>query len=138
MPMLRRLFILPLVILPFVLGAARPSNTQEKVDSLVTHGTDAFATAIRRGVELAAQAAEIVRRVGPPVRLVMEPDLSVVLFERDGWTRADWDAWAAAALDDGLAFVAPTTWRGRPAGRLVFLHPATDLGAVADLVARLR
>ena len=40
MPMLRRLFILPLVILPFVLGAARPSNTQEKVDSLVTHGTE--------------------------------------------------------------------------------------------------
>ena len=106
--------------------------------ALVAHGTDAFATAIRRGVELAAAAAEIVRRAGPPLRLVMEPDLSVVLFERDGWTRADWDAWAAAALDDGLAFVAPTTWRGRPVGRLVFLHPATEMGAIAELVARIR
>ena len=78
------------------------------------------------------------RALGDPVRLVMEPELSVVLFERDGWTRADWDAWAADALADGLAFVAPTRWHGRDAGRLAFLHPRTDLAAVAALLARLR
>ena len=38
--------------------------------------------------------------------------------------------WAAAALADGLAFVAPTRWQGRDVGRLVFLHPRTDLDAV--------
>ena len=62
----------------------------------------------------------------------MEPELSVVLFERDGWSRQDWDRWAAAALADGLAFVAPTRWRGRDVGRLAFLHPHTDLDAVRD------
>ena len=67
----------------------------------------------------------------------MDPQLSVVLFERDGWTRADWDAWAAGALADGLAFVAPTTWHGRPCGRLAFLHPDTDLAAVERLLRRL-
>ena len=81
--------------------------------SLVVHGTAAHADAIGRAVDLASDAAAIVRDVGPPVRLVMDPQLSVVLFERDGWTRADWDAWAASALADGLAFVAPTTWQGR-------------------------
>lgn len=106
--------------------------------ALVVHGTDAFATAVRAGVELARQAAAMVTAIGAPVRLVMEPELSVVLFERDGWTRADWDAWAARALADGVAFVAPTRWHGRDVGRLAFLHPHTDLAAVADLLARLR
>ena len=39
----------------------------------------------------------LVDELGPPLHLVMEPELSVVLFERDGWARADWDRWAAAA-----------------------------------------
>jgi hypothetical protein len=67
---------------------------------------------------------------------VTAPELSVVLFERDGWGRAAWDDWAAAALADGLAFVAPTTWHGRPAGRLAFLHPGTDPALVDELLAR--
>ena len=66
----------------------------------------------------------------------MAPELSVVLFERDGWTVADWNAWAATALADGLAFVTPTSWQGRPAGRLAFLHPQTELEAVAELLRR--
>ena len=66
----------------------------------------------------------------------MAPELSVVLFERDGWGRGDWTLWAHDALADGLAFVAPTTWHGRPAGRLVFLHPRTDDGVVDELLAR--
>ena len=106
--------------------------------ALVVHGTDAVAEAVRAGLDLARQAADIVRSIGDPVHLVMEPELSVVLFERDGWRRADWDAWAAGALADGVAFVAPTRWRGRDVGRLVFLHPHTDLAAVADLLSRLR
>ena len=93
--------------------------------ALVVHGTDAFADAVGRAVDLARRRRRrSCARSADPVRLVMEPELSVVLFERDGWTRADWDAWAAAALADGLAFVAPTTWHGRPIGRLVVPPPA--------------
>lgn len=106
--------------------------------ALVVHGTDAYAEAVRAGTELAREAAAMISEIGDPVRLVMEPELSVVLFDRDGWTRADWDAWAADALADGLAFVAPTRWHGRDVGRLAFLHPHTDLAAVAALLARLR
>lgn len=106
--------------------------------ALVVHGTDAFAAGVRAAVSLAHEAADIVRHAGDPVRLVMEPELSVVLFERDGWTRPDWDAWSRTSLDDGLAFVTPTTWRGRPTGRLAFLHPRTDLAIVEELIRRLR
>jgi aromatic-L-amino-acid/L-tryptophan decarboxylase len=105
--------------------------------TLVVHGTDAFVEAIRAGVELARLTATRIRRHGPPLRLVMEPELSVVLFEREGWGRQAWDDWARRALDDGLAFVTPTTWHGRPVGRLVFLHPHTDLAVVDELLARL-
>ena len=80
----------------------------------------------------------MIATIGAPVHLVMPPELSVVLFDRDGWTRPDWDAWAAAALADGLAFVAPTRWHGRDVGRLAFLHPDTDITTVATLLARLR
>ena len=79
----------------------------------------------------------MVEGLGDPIRLVMQPELSVVLFERDGWTRREWDRWATGALDDGVAFVTPTTWQERPAGRLAFLHPGTDLAVVAELLGRL-
>jgi len=100
------------------------------------HGTDAYAEAVRRGIELARRTAARIEELGAPLRLVMQPQLSVLLFEREGWTRADWDRWAAAALDDGLAFVAPTTWQGRPAGRLAFLHPDTPWDVVEQLLDR--
>ena len=91
--------------------------------ALVVHGTDAFTASVRAACDLATTAAALIEDLGPPLRLAMAPELSVVLFERDGWEAADWNAWAAAALADGLAFVTPTSWQGRPAGRLAFLHP---------------
>jgi aromatic-L-amino-acid/L-tryptophan decarboxylase len=105
--------------------------------ALVVHGTDAFVEAIRAGVDLARRAADMVERIGPPLHLVVEPELSIVLFERDGWGSAEWHGWSSVAIRDELAFVTPTTWRGRPVGRLAFLHPRTDLAVVADLLRRL-
>ncbi|MCU1392779.1 MAG: aspartate aminotransferase family protein [Ilumatobacteraceae bacterium] len=105
--------------------------------ALVLHGTDAFATAIRRGVELAAYAADAVRSAGDHVELVMEPELSVVLFRRRGWTAGEWSAWARDLLARGVAFVAPTTWRGEPVGRLVFMHPLTPTTLIDEIVGTL-
>lgn len=105
--------------------------------ALALHGTDAFATAIRRGVELAAYAAQAIRAASPPVSLVLEPELSVVLFRREGWDRAAWGDWARRLLADGVAFVAPTTWRGEPVGRLVFMHPHTPMSLIDEIVATL-
>ena len=106
--------------------------------TLVVHGTDAVAAAVRAGIDLARRAAAIVVELGDPVRLIMGPQLSVVLFERAGWRRDDWYRWAELALADGLAFVTPTTWRGRDVGRLVFVHPSTDMDAVHRLLQRLK
>ncbi|HWC67138.1 MAG TPA: aminotransferase class V-fold PLP-dependent enzyme [Acidimicrobiales bacterium] len=106
--------------------------------SLAVHGTAAYAAAIGRGLELARETAERIRASGPPVELVTEPELSVVLFRRHGWTADDWVAWSRGLLADGVAFVTPTRWKGEPVGRLVFLHPATDLAVVDEILRRLR
>jgi glutamate/tyrosine decarboxylase-like PLP-dependent enzyme len=89
-------------------------------------------------LELARETAERIRASGPPVELVTEPELSVVLFRRHGWTADDWVAWSRGLLADGVAFVTPTRWKGEPVGRLVFLHPATDLAVVDEILRRLR
>ncbi len=105
--------------------------------ALAAHGVDAHREAIRVGISLARTCAD---RFGaePGVELVLRPQLGVVVFRREGWGRAEWRAWAARLLDDGIAFVAPSTWRGEPVGRLVFMHPRTPPSIIDDLAASLR
>jgi glutamate/tyrosine decarboxylase-like PLP-dependent enzyme len=105
--------------------------------SLATHGVAAYRGAIERGLDLARAAADRVRALGPSVELVMEPTLSVVLFRRLGWTDDDWHAWSRGLLDDGVAFVTPTRWKGETVGRLVFLHPDTEPAVVDEVLVRL-
>jgi aromatic-L-amino-acid/L-tryptophan decarboxylase len=105
--------------------------------SLATHGVAAYRAAIERGLDLARAAADRVRALGPPVQLLMEPPLSVVLFRRTGWTEDDWYGWSRGLLDDGVAFVTPTRWKGETVGRLVFLHPDTEPAVVEEVLVRL-
>lgn len=104
---------------------------------LVTHGTDALVAAIESGISLARRAAEALAAVRG-VSLVMQPDLGVVLFRREGWGRDEWRAWARRLLDDGVAFVAPSTWKGEAVGRLVFMHPRTPASIIDEITASLR
>jgi hypothetical protein len=69
---------------------------------------------------------------------VLEPELSVVVFRRLGWTAADYHAWSARALADGLAFVVPTTWAGETLLRCCFVNPRTtpdDVQLIIDSLA---
>lgn len=104
--------------------------------ALAAHGVEAHAAAVRTGMALARRAAEILESI-PGVSLVMQPELSVVLFRREGWGMAEWSAWADALLADGVAFVAPSRWRGETVGRLVFLHPATPPSVIDEIAHRL-
>jgi aromatic-L-amino-acid/L-tryptophan decarboxylase len=105
--------------------------------TLAVHGTDAMTAAVRRGLELTAYAAAKLRSAGPHVEVLLEPELSVLLFRREGWDRGAWRAWADRLLREGTAVVAPTTWRGEPVGRLVFMHPRTPESLVDEVVATL-
>lgn len=105
--------------------------------TLLVHGTDAVAEAIQASVDTTAYAVDRLRSIDG-VELVLEPELSVVLFRKAGWDATRWAAWARRLLDEQIAFVAPTRWKGETVGRLVFLHPLTTEAIVDEVVDTLR
>ena len=54
--------------------------------SLATHGTQAYTDAIETTLRVTREGAELVRSA-PHLELIVEPELSVVLFRRIGWDR---------------------------------------------------
>ncbi|HLW45832.1 MAG TPA: pyridoxal-dependent decarboxylase, partial [Acidimicrobiales bacterium] len=101
--------------------------------SLAVYGTDAYRDAIETVLVTAKEAAELIRET-PHTELVREPELSIVLFRRRGWTREDYDTWSARLLADQIALCVPTTWEGEPTARLALLHPETTLAVVQQVL----
>lgn len=102
--------------------------------SLATHGAAAYREAVSASIALARRIAdEIATR--PGFSLVREPQLGVVVFERDGWTRAEYEAWSQRLLDVQHAFVTPSSHEGRANARFAILNPRTtfeDLTGILD------
>jgi glutamate/tyrosine decarboxylase-like PLP-dependent enzyme len=104
--------------------------------SLAVHGVKAYSDAIETAIRLAREtAAEI--RSRPYLELVREPDLSVVLFRRLGWTTPEYTAWADQLLADQVAFIPPSAWEGETVARFAFLHPHTSMELVGEILERM-
>jgi len=82
-----------------------------------------------------ARAAALRIEALPHLELVREPELSVVLFRRTGWSGDDYEAWSARLLEEQIAFVAPSRWHDEPVARLAFLHPDTTLAIIDEVLA---
>ncbi|MCH9738358.1 MAG: aspartate aminotransferase family protein [Actinomycetia bacterium] len=104
--------------------------------SLAVNGLDAYRDAVVAGNQMARYAAEQIKS-NPNLELIHEPDLSVVLFRRQGWTAENYDKWSTDLLDQQVAFVTSSSWRGETVGRLVFLHPGTTSAMVDEVLAEL-
>ena len=98
--------------------------------SLAVHGSDAYAEAIETTLAVTRQVAEEIR-ARPYLELLLEPELSVLVFRRLGWSAADYDEWSARLFATGTAFVMPTRVQGEPAARIVILNPRTTLADIA-------
>jgi glutamate/tyrosine decarboxylase-like PLP-dependent enzyme len=105
--------------------------------SLACHGTRAYAEAVERTLVVAHEVAAHIRDADH-LDLVMEPDLSVLLFERPGWDRARYEAWSHELALAGRILCLPTTWRGRSLLRLAFVNPATEPSRVVEELETLR
>jgi glutamate/tyrosine decarboxylase-like PLP-dependent enzyme len=103
---------------------------------LAVHGTDAYRDCIESTLAIARYAAERINGC-EGLTLVLEPQLSVVLFRRDGWGWDDYDSWSARLLADQIAFVLPTSLDGEPVARLCFVHPETTKQMVDDLISTI-
>jgi L-2,4-diaminobutyrate decarboxylase len=100
--------------------------------SLLAHGTTAYRRSIEACLDVAEYAARRIR-ASDLLNLAAEPSLSVVVFQRRGWTAADYAEWSDRARRAGLGLVTPTTVSGKPALRFCFVSPQTSAADV-DLV----
>jgi len=102
--------------------------------SLAVHGTDAYTEAVEQTLRVARAGKELID-TAEHVRLLVEPDLSVLIFERIGWESDDYDRWTARMLDAGFAFVTPSKHAGRSCTRFAIVNPETtveDLALILD------
>jgi glutamate/tyrosine decarboxylase-like PLP-dependent enzyme len=101
--------------------------------SLALHGTDAYQDAVDAGLAMARTAADMIA-ARPGFELVRQPELSVVLFRRQGWTDHDYFEWSRKLLADQVGFVTPTRWEGETVARFAFLHPETTAEIVGEIL----
>ncbi len=104
--------------------------------SLATYGTDAYTEAVEITLRTAEESARLIEQC-PVTELLMEPELSIVLFRRIGWTPSDYQAWSDAELAAGRAFVVPTTWQGEVVLRICIVNPRTTTDDIASILAGL-
>ena len=105
--------------------------------SLATHGTRAYADAIEETLVTARAAADDVRSRAY-LDLLREPDLSVIVFRRIGWSPSDYYEWSARLMKAGFAFVTPTVHEGETVTRLAIVNPRTttaDVSMILDTMA---
>lgn len=104
--------------------------------SLATYGTDAYRDAVETTLQVAHAGAQLIRR-SDHCELVLEPELSVVVFRRIGWTSDEYNAWSHQQLSDEESFVVPTTWRGETVLRYCVVNPITTIDDIAAVLESL-
>lgn len=104
--------------------------------SVVVNGTDAYRDAVEAAMTLTREVTELIRK-DSRLELVIEPTLSVILWRRIGWTPKDYADMQDRLLEQQIAFVTPTTWKGETVGRFAFVHPNSTLEMVKEVLAQL-
>jgi glutamate/tyrosine decarboxylase-like PLP-dependent enzyme len=105
--------------------------------SLASYGTTAYADSVETTLAVTRAGADLVR-AAPHLELVVEPELSVVLFRRLGWGATDYRRWSDDQLRRGASFVTPSGWGDETVLRWCIVNPMTtadDLAAIVDSLA---
>jgi glutamate/tyrosine decarboxylase-like PLP-dependent enzyme len=105
--------------------------------SLAMHGTDAYRDAMEATLTVTRQGAELIRQA-PHTELVLEPELSVLVFRRRGWSPIQYQEWSDRTLESGLAFVVPSSWNGETVLRFCIVNPRTTIEGLAQIIDSLK
>lgn len=105
--------------------------------SLAVYGTDAYRDAVERTLDVAREGRELIDSA-VHLRLLVEPDLSVLIFERIGWTEGDYVAWTARLLDEQVGFVTPSRHLNRVCTRFAIVNPLTTRDDLALIIDSMR
>ena len=108
--------------------------------SLAMYGTDRYAEAVERGIELAQIAGRLITE-NEKTELFRQPSLSCVLFRRKGWAPEDYKNWTFMNHRAGFALVAPTKVRRgaefETVARFCFINPHTTEKDIRDILATM-
>jgi len=104
--------------------------------SLAANGTDAYAEAVEKTLEMAQIAAQKIRE-HPRLELLRDPDLSVVSFTRPGWQKEDYKNWSDSLLNDGIGFVPASSHKGQSILRFAIVNPWTKISDIDQILATL-
>jgi glutamate/tyrosine decarboxylase-like PLP-dependent enzyme len=105
--------------------------------SLATHGTRAYSEAVEHTLRVTRAGAAVIRAAAH-LELLLEPELSVLVFRRVGWDKTTTEEWCERTLLRGAAFIVPTAWQGETCLRLCIVNPETtvaDIETVVELLA---
>jgi glutamate/tyrosine decarboxylase-like PLP-dependent enzyme len=104
--------------------------------SLAAHGTDAYTEAMEKTLNVAKAAAQLVRE-HPNLELLMEPELSIVAFTRNGWTAGDYQKWSDKLLADQIGFIPPSSDKGQAILRFAIVNPWTKISDIKMILDTL-
>ena len=104
--------------------------------SVAVNGTKAYSDAVEASIQLTREVAELIR-AHPELELVIEPNLSIVLWRKIGWEAKDYRALQDRLISTQVAFVTPTSWQGETVGRFAFVHPGTTIEMIREVFAAL-
>ncbi|MEI7420145.1 MAG: pyridoxal-dependent decarboxylase, partial [Actinomycetes bacterium] len=101
--------------------------------SLATYGVGAYRKAVAENIEVAHKIAAVIAK-RKDLKLVREPELSIVVFEKEGWKLTDYQKWSDRILAEGLGFVVPSSHQGKPNARFAIVNPRTDLKLLTQII----
>lgn len=101
--------------------------------SLAIHGTKKYEQAIEKSIENSRKCAEYIRK-SSHLELLLDPELSVVVFARKGWTPEQYDEWSNKLAKAGELLCLPSKLNGRTILRLAFINPHTDVDKVIHIL----
>lgn len=104
--------------------------------SLAANGTDAYSDAMEHTMCVAQAAAELVRE-HPNLKLICEPELSIVAFTRNGWSSSDYHNWSERLLSDQIGFIPPSSHNGETILRFAIVNPWTKISDIELILSRL-
>ena len=105
--------------------------------SLAMHGTEAYTDAMEATLTVTREAADVIRGLDH-LELVMEPELSVLVLRRKGWTPEQYQGWSDSVLERGIAFVVPSTWQGETVLRMCIVNPRTTVAGLSRIFDTLK
>ena len=122
----------------YSIGLSRRARGLPLWFSLAAHGSEAYTGAVERTLDVTRYAArQIAAR--EYVQALREPDLSVVVFRRLGWSGQQYHDWSEKMLADQFAFVMPSSYEGEVVARFAITNPLTteqDIDAILDTMAQ--